>query len=481
MSYVPSSGPIPCAWLLLGQNPGHEEQIEGRPFVGKAGADLWAGIKRFLGMERHQFYVTNVLKYGTPRNREPKPAEIAEALPGLLDELAAVKPKYVITAGAFATRAILGNDVKLHNVHGIPHRAEVAGQSFICLPMYHPAAGLHDKGMLGCIAYDLDGIKRLQDTPVHCWAPTPLPAQSLLLQAPPGGSWKATKGFVVAVDTEGWPDKPICLNLSLDGFNGWVIPAENKALLQLFARWLPQQTAVLHNALFDIPVLKAMGIELGEFHDTQVLAYHDIMRTGSGSLEAESQNLGTLAYREVSLLLGELMDCAGVDLEAREIPLTDEVVQYAGMDAIATWRLFQVYKQRGLLDYQPYRIDMGQVGLVRSMIDCGVPFDVDATLDYQINVRTKLQAVTEKLQEKAARLGIEDFNPGSHPQVRELLTKKLGLRIWKRTKGGLASTGQKALADHQHDPVVKDIRLHRELTKLTGTYLNPLLQELLNQ
>jgi DNA polymerase I-like protein with 3'-5' exonuclease and polymerase domains len=234
----------------------------------------------------------------------------------------------------------------------------------------------------------------------------------------------------------------------------------------------------MHNGLHDVPVLRAMGVEVGPYHDTQVLAYHEMIRTGCGVLEAESQNLGTLAYRECGMRLGELRDIPGVDFETQTIPYSEEVMRYAGEDAVATWRLFDVYKQRGLLEQQAYQIDMGQVPLIEQMIRTGIPFDADATLDYYMGVLDKLDTITGELRAKAARLGNHDFNPGSHPQVRELITKRIGLRIRKRTRGGLASTNEKALADHKAHPFVEAIQSRRELDKLRSTYLAPLLEEL---
>jgi len=526
--------------------------IEGRPFVGKSGQELWAGMDRFCRLHRDQFWVTNIVKDSLPNNRDPKPDEIARAIPEFLDELEMVQPRIVVTAGAFSTRVMLG-DVKMADVHGIPHTAEVAGHQYLCLPMYHPAAGLHSKGVLAAFAWDLQQLRKLLDGTLAPWtaaqAPTRTAGNPDDLYTPrnlprtdrerhsthgpdvdlrrhvrighptarnaagngagelqrgrrPGGSGglesqaqqepvhlrrrAGRKGHrsaldyhdpaVVSLDTEGWADQPWGLSACLNGQHGIIVQADDHAGLKYFSRWIADKTLVLHNALHDIPVLRAMGIELGAYHDTQVLAYHDMLRTGSGVLEAESQNLGTLAYRECGMKLRELSDCAGVDFSTRTIPYTNEVMQYAGMDAVATWRLYQVYAARGLTTYEPYVIDMGQVPLVEQMIRTGLPIDADAALEYYMEVLDKLEAVTEDLRHQAAKLGNRDFNPGSHPQVRELLTRRLSLRIRKRTRGGKASTNEKALADHRDHPFVAQIQARRELDKLRSTYLAPLLE-----
>lgn len=480
---VEGSGPVPCDLMLLGEMPAWDEQIEGRPFVGKSGQQLWSNMKRFTGLTRDDFYVSNVIKDGLPKGKDPKAEHLATAIPEFLDELERVQPRIVITAGSLATRALLGTDVRMADVHGIPHEAEVCGRTYTVLPMYHPGAGLGNKGFLAVLAYDLGRLSELLAGNLAPWAPSPHPARCSWLSRDAMRACERVKAFsVVGCDSEGWADDPRMLSFSPDGVVGYVIRTIDGEALDWFRGWLSKKTIVpaFHNGLYDVPVYRAVDITIGTYHDTQVLGYHDIIRTGSGVLEAESQNLGTLAYRELGMRLGELSKLPGVDLASREIPYTDDVMRYAGEDPVAAWRLFNVYRERGLVGTQAYQIDMGQVGIVEEMITNGIPFDVDATTDFYAEVIDKLENVTADLQQRATRLGNREFNPGSHPQVRELITRKIGLRIRKRTKGGLASTNEKALADHQEHPFVKKLQEHRELVKLRGTYIVPLLEELVN-
>ena len=587
---IEPSGPCPCKLMLVGESPGHEEQIAGLPFVGKSGQELWAAMQRFCGLTRDAFYVTNVVKYGLPKNRDPKPMELAEALPEFIDEVLSVRPHIVVTAGAFATRAVLG-DVAMADVHGIPHhvvicpecsrrriidficeekrdrkttlslaqvdpaavervldRSRANGQtidrgqestsrvlralhrtdsggaraqedpssrknvrtgmprvseggkaaalgaiqgsaercptcgseclSFTQIGIYHPAAGLHSKGFLSAFAFDLDRLGRLLRGDLQPWTPGTQGFSEWLTGASMRSCGRIPGGSVVAVDTEGWVGAPKMLSFSHDGDHGYVIRADHTTALSWFAKWIKDKVIVGHNFIHDIPVLSAIRVQTSDHHDTQVLGYHDIIRTGSGVLEAESQNLGTLAYRECGMVLKELRDLPGVDFDTQTIPYTDAVRDYAGMDAIATYRLFRIYEQRGIVNTLPYQIDMGQVPLVERMIATGIPFDLDATMDYYADILGKLEVATADLKTAARRMGNRDFNPRSHPQVRELITKRIGLRIRKRTKGGLASTNAKALADHQAHPFVEQLQSPRELSKLKGTYLEPLLEEL---
>lgn len=474
---VEPEGDTPCDLMLVGEAPGYEEQQFGRPFVGRVGQELWTGLRRHAGLSRDDFYLTNLIKEGLTKGRDPKAAEIGAALPEFLDEVEAVRPKLIVTAGAVATKAVLGA-VTLNNVHGIPHTVEIAGHSCVCLPIYHPASGLGNKGMLAPFAWDLARIRAYLRGDLPVWAPNPLPTTCSWLTRTAMRALEGVKTTHVGLDTEGWAVAPKLVSFSPDGVRGFVVRAGDREALAWLWRWLEGRIPILHNGLHDIPVLRALGYELGAFHDTQVLAYHDLMRTGSGTLEGEAQNLGTTAYRECQMALGELRDIPGVDFDTHTIPDSDEVMEYAALDPIATYRLFMVYAKRGLLEYQPYTIDMGQIGMIEEMQRTGLPFDADGVLGYYMEVIDKMDAATAALKAKAARFGLRDFNPRSHPQVRELITRKIGLRVRKRTKGGQASTNEKALADFKDHEFVQLLQTFREIDKIRGTYVEPLLDAL---
>lgn len=291
----------------------------------------------------------------------------------------------------------------------------------------------------------------------------------------------SSRQTVVAVDSEGWREKPWGLQFSTDGETAHVIRADEHDLLAWFNEWIQDKRVVMHNGIHDIAVLRAMGVDLARWDDTQLMAYHEMLRTGSGALESEAQNLGTLGYRHCRLLLGELADIPGVDLASRVIPYTDEVLNYAGQDAIATWRLDAVLWPwiQGNPDVaKVYAIDQGQAPLIRSMMDNGIPFDYDDATDYFIEATEKERTVAAELEAMAAKRGLKEFNPRSPVQVETMVTQKYGLRVRKRTKSGRASTNEKALATHKDHPFVATLQDHRELTKLIGTYLEPLLTEL---
>lgn len=433
-------------------------------------------LRRFeVPVERptiHRFYKTD------PGGKKVKADVQAEAMLDLYDLVAG--EEVVVACGAPVVKALLG-PVNMAYVHGIPHRTTVAGQDLTVFPMYDPAAGFASKGLMAVIAHDLKALGAFLRGFVAPWAPDPRPMVTKWLESPLGGRHGHPAGMTVGLDTEGWPEKPWGLQFSFNGTEAWVIRADETRLLRWFGEWVADKRVVMHNGIHDIAVLRAMGIDLARWDDTQLMAYHEMLRTGSGALESEAQNLGTLGYRHCRLLLGELTGLPGVDLASQYIPYNDEVLNYAGQDAMATWRLDAVLwpwinKTEGVR--RVYDIDQGQAPLIRHMMDVGMPFDFDDATDYFIEATEKEEASTAVVQAMAERRGLDDFNPRSPDQVRHLITEKYGLRVRKRTKSGKASTNEKALAPHADHPFVQALQGHRELTKLLGTYLQPLMTEL---
>lgn len=474
--YVPGDGPT-GQYMLIGEAPGFEEQQAGENFVGRSGRELWSALKRHANLDRKQFYVTNLVKEGLPKNRDPKYHEVVKWMPELLEELERVKPKMVVTAGGFSTRFFL--DRNITDTHGILHEITFMGKPLRVFPIYHPAAGLHNKAFLSAFGYDCTQLGNVFRNNEQPWELDDKPySVSWLEHLEQIDEYQATNA-VVGIDTEGWKHKPWGLSFSIDGEHAYVIRADQSNVLRWFAAWIRRQRPVGHNLLHDIPVFRAMGIELPDrFDDTMVLAYHDMLRTGSGVLEATAQNLGTLAYRKLGLILRELPELEGVDFGTETIPYTSDVRDYAGRDALATRRLRDCFSP--LVDDPIYLLDRGALRYVEQMITNGLPFDVDSISELYGDVLANLAHTTIALKTMAAKRGNRDFNPGSHPQVRELVTRKFGLRVRKRTKGGKASTNEKALSEHKDHPFVKAIGDYREQQKLKGTYIEPLLRELLN-
>lgn len=127
--------------VFIGEAPGKNEDEQGLPFVGAAGKflnEMLAGI----GLKRQDVYITNVVKYRPPGNRDPYPDEKAAFLPFLRAQLEVIKPKLVITLGRHSMDSLLPG-LRISDCHGQPKRYH--GQ--IYLPLFHPAAALYNGAM----------------------------------------------------------------------------------------------------------------------------------------------------------------------------------------------------------------------------------------------------------------------------------------------------------------------------------------------
>jgi uracil-DNA glycosylase family 4 len=101
---VPGEGPPNARIMLVGQNPGAEEDKTGRPFVGRAGKFLNKVLAE-NGFNRDELFITNLVKHTSPKNRKPLPDEIAACAPYLLEQIKAIKPKLVVLMGTVAWQA----------------------------------------------------------------------------------------------------------------------------------------------------------------------------------------------------------------------------------------------------------------------------------------------------------------------------------------------------------------------------------------
>jgi uracil-DNA glycosylase len=124
-------------WLVIGEAPGAEEDRQGKPFVGAAGKLLDAMLQA-IGLSRDtNVFVANMLKCRPPGNRDPKPEEVAACLPYLMRQIAAIKPKLILTVGRIAAQNLLATDVPLGRLRGRVHRFGPLSTALIVT--YHPA------------------------------------------------------------------------------------------------------------------------------------------------------------------------------------------------------------------------------------------------------------------------------------------------------------------------------------------------------
>ena len=98
---MPGEGPLNAKIMMVGQNPGAEEDACGRPFVGRAGKYLTKTLVEY-GIKREDVFITNIVKHTSPNNRKPYPDEVAACLPYLMTQIRMIKPKIIVLLGASA-------------------------------------------------------------------------------------------------------------------------------------------------------------------------------------------------------------------------------------------------------------------------------------------------------------------------------------------------------------------------------------------
>ena len=142
--------------VFVGEAPGGDEDIQGRPFVGRAG-QLLTKIIEAMGLKRQDVYICNILKCRPPGNRNPKPEEINACEPFLIKQLKVIKPQAICALGTFSSHTLLKTDVpitvlrgKFHSYHGIQ-----------LMPTYHPAYLLRNPGAKKHVWEDVQKIMKL--------------------------------------------------------------------------------------------------------------------------------------------------------------------------------------------------------------------------------------------------------------------------------------------------------------------------------
>jgi len=163
---VPGIGNPESDIVFIGEAPGRDEDIQGKPFIGRAGKflnEMLATIK----LERRGIYITNTVKYRPPNNRDPLPEEVAACWPWLEEELNLIKPKLIIFLGRHALNRFFPTE-KISLVHGKLLKKNIKGLTtnhFFAL--YHPAAALYNGSMRETLIDDFKKLPKVLEKIKH--------------------------------------------------------------------------------------------------------------------------------------------------------------------------------------------------------------------------------------------------------------------------------------------------------------------------
>lgn len=500
--------------MLIGEGPGSWESDTGIPFHpdAPAGAELSRYFTGYPLPHRDDVYITNLVKEwaggAKKKKQDVTPEDVARDEWELAIELETVAPWFVVTLGRWSTRWFLGPDADMDAVHGLLFRVFYCTQcnrrwsllvpkacsclgadtirTFWLVPVYHPAAGLHQPALAARTAYDFAQLASLIKLP-----DAQLPARAWK-RAGPGQYQRVASLHLtehctkdIGIDTEGYEGQPPWgwSISSIPGTGEVFAYGQGGTGLHVDPAATPRWIFHFYGA--DAPQLAKMGIQIPEdrFDDTGVMAY---------LLGVEPQALKDLSLRFLGRVrktftetFGEhvtIIGKSGKPLKKQKLVLKqfhevpDQVMtDYAGADADDTLslkpHLWARIQDLGL--EQVYEIDRRVLPLYSRMEQVGLPVgDPGYFTKLSEDLATDLEFKTFKLQDNWP-----DFNPASPDQVAALLFDHLKLPAYKKTPTGKRFTTNDKILESltAHHPIVQDIIDWREVSKLKSTFVDPIL------
>lgn len=153
--------------MFVGEAAGRNEDLQGFPFVGAAGKNL-DKLLNGIGLTLNDIYVTNILKYRPPENRNPLPDEIKAHTPWLIEQIKQVKPKVICSLGNYATKFfisggnvdIMDKQIGITSLHGKVRFVEINGIKIKLIPLFHPAAIIYKRELIPLWEKDMEIVKR---------------------------------------------------------------------------------------------------------------------------------------------------------------------------------------------------------------------------------------------------------------------------------------------------------------------------------
>jgi uracil-DNA glycosylase len=300
--YIAGDGPLPAVTMFIGERPGKVENYRGKPFQGPSGVMLGDYLLS-AGLDRANCYVTNVVKDYS--EDDPSLEEIERDTPALREELLRCHPRYIGLLGKFATVTLIPwvDDLDMYWAHGLMFGWQAPWGWCNMMPMYHPAAGMHQTSIQGSTAWDFERFGQMvRGELTTCWTDrTPDSAYTECEIGPVDGA---------AVDTEGSVRHPWCLSWSDRAGNGFVVRQPIGGTVD---------GIVMHHSLHDLAVLAAMGVVVGRFEDTLLKAC---------LLGVEPHGLKDLARRHLGLKLRHYDELVAGARRERAINYLGEVIEY---------------------------------------------------------------------------------------------------------------------------------------------------------
>jgi len=161
---VPGEGSLDAKVMFIGEAPGRNEDIQGRPFVGAAGK-LLDQLLELAGLKREEVYITNVVKCRPPSNRDPAASEKNACQPYLEKQIKIISPKLIVTLGRHSMMEMLGlagyRATSIMRERGRIRKIRLFGLEVLLMPTLHPAAALYNPKTKSLLEQDFQRIKEI--------------------------------------------------------------------------------------------------------------------------------------------------------------------------------------------------------------------------------------------------------------------------------------------------------------------------------
>lgn len=278
---LPGDGPKDADIIFIGEAPGKDERVQGKPFVGRAGLEFNKHYLPLAGQHRDYIYITNSVKcFIANSSKKPSESLIRSCADfHLKKEIERINPQIIVPMGGAAADAIGG--YKLDLQHGIPLRLKVFGRERSVIPTFHPALGLHKTDMIYSLREDFMTIRKVYKGQYRrATDPCQKPHYARLKTLPEVRDvWRKREAVAVDTETYGGVDDPVwCATFSQDSKSGYLVSVEDESAWEALTLLLGnhRKEVIMHNALFDHAKLIDAGINIPwkNITDTMVLAYH---------------------------------------------------------------------------------------------------------------------------------------------------------------------------------------------------------------
>lgn len=478
---IDGDGPADVDILIVGQNPGAQEDRHGKPFIGPSGKVLKAQLAK-AGFDPGRIRYTNAVRCLTPNNREPSAKEVKACLPYLQAEIERIKPKYIVPVGGVATKAV-AKEAKISTAHG----KFIERDGRVIMPTYHVAATFRDPSKLTAIRQDFERLKRYVD---GTYGKTQYAFQYHVIKAKAELPyfWKefeTAQEWAYDTETNGLfiqkPDFLVrCVSIALPT-RAWVIPLEmpgsiyqgdfnaQQAFFRVLERKARDKWAVTFHGKFDSGAIhRVYGVRL-PYHFDAMLAHYVLD-------ENQDHDLKYVSRIE--------LDCPEYDLP-KELKLSDkpkwlELMQqlenrekywkYNGQDSWNTLHLGYKFSARLNRDVALrrlfYSLMMPSSHALQNIEAEGMPLGQDKYAAVEARTRLEREAALVVLRKYA------DINWDSRDQVAEVLYTQLKLPVRMKTPTGLPAVSEEAIVDLKgKHPIINELLEYRRIDKLLGTYL----------